>query len=1394
MKAIRVFAACLVLFLVQGVGHAEDIYVDGANTTGPWDGTSLHPYQRIQDGINAASIRDAVLVEDGVYAGTGNVNLDFGGKGIAVMSINGPYTCIIDCGRMTYTRGFIFQSGETSGSLVDGFTIRHGTHDLGGAIHCKNASSPTIQNCVMEENEATSGGGISCLNGSSPRILDSTIKDNRATYGGGIYCSNAAPTITGCGINNNEADRGGGVFYIAGSGGKISVNSLLSNKAFYDGGGICCDAASPEISENDLAWNSGDWHGAGIACYNDAAPLISENTIQGNKDASWGGGIYCFKSRPEILENAIYLNTAGNGGGGIYIDQCTSANLVIYGNSITNNTGGDGGGINCYQSIGLVINQNSIMANTANNNGGGIWCYKGSTPDITNNTVKGNSSAKDGGAIYCSNSAPLISGNTIESNTATQKGGGIFALKRDNNAQILGNAIEMNQADHGAGIYCYTSDPLIKGNTIQDNVAMQSAGGVQCYSSDPKIEGNILKGNSCGAYGGSTIFCAYSSPIIDNNLIVGNSDNSSGPGGTIYCTASSRPVLTSNTIADNSVNYGGSGVLLEDSCMAIFNTILWNGSSPEIYLDDWATPSYLFVASSNVKGGVAGVATQNPNSQVVWHSAPGSQNINEDPVFVDPLSGNYHLKWGSPCIGKAFMATFYVNLGPTTFVGSISYEDIEGNPRPSPAGSNPDMGAYETPLSGLPDISVKPADWSFGDVALGDHSDKTFIVQNTGSGALDVTATNLTGGSDFSIQSGGGGFSLGPGDTRNIVVRFAPASTGDQSATLSIANNVSNMSPVNVPLEGSGVSIPTPAIWVDPLIRHFGEVAMGQHSESIFTVANPGSGVLEVTATNLTGDPDFSIVSGGGAFSLNPGGVKEIVIRFTPEQALAREAILSLPNNAFNPVEIQLQGLGVTEGVPAIEISPESWDYGEVEVGLQVCRYFAVVNAGSGPLEVYETALIGDMDFQILDGAGPFSLGPGAIKEILVGFTPSSDGLKSVTLILVSNVAGGSPREILLQGQGVVPEKPDIAVGPQSWNFGEVGVGLPSLRFVTVSNPGSDTLEVQTPSFLGDSSFDIVEGATPFTLPPGGEWKIFIRFQPSSTGQKTAALVLQSNVTGKSPMEVLLEGMGVSDPEADISVNPPGWAFGEVEVGSNADKVFVLTNPGSGMLEVTDTLFEGATDFSIQDGGGAFLLEPGGVREIKVRFAPQSSGLKEASLLLANNVPGKSPLVIPMEGNGLALPEAGIEVYPSPHEYGDVMVGTHEDQVFMVFNLGMGPLEITSANLSGSSDFTIESWGGGFVVNPGGIGEILVRFAPQTEGSQSAILSLMNNTPDNNPLEVPLAGNGVMPCEGDIDGDGDVDGKDLCDLSAGFGGLYGISDLVELAEEFGRTDCVVLVP
>jgi len=116
-------------------------------------------YLTIQDGINAASNGDTILIADGIYTDVGNFNITWNAasKHLVIMSVNGPVNCIIDC--QGKGRGFLLNRGHNTNDVINGLTITKGwaktayPYKDGGAILIKSAS-PQIINCMLLNNVA----------------------------------------------------------------------------------------------------------------------------------------------------------------------------------------------------------------------------------------------------------------------------------------------------------------------------------------------------------------------------------------------------------------------------------------------------------------------------------------------------------------------------------------------------------------------------------------------------------------------------------------------------------------------------------------------------------------------------------------------------------------------------------------------------------------------------------------------------------------------------------------------------------------------------------------------------------------------------------------------------------------------------------------------------------------------------------------------------------------------------------------------------------------------------------------------------------------------------------------------------------------------------------------
>ena len=176
----------------------------------------------IQEGIDTAIDGDTVVVAPGDYIITEPIT--FRGKAITVKSEAGPEQTTIRIGTPDDTnRGsvVVFESNETTASVLDGFTITGGKGSLvssanewGGGGILFVASSGTMRNCAIVENSAKYGGGICCVFQCSPRLADCTIVENSAEENGGgvLLWSGPSLTLTNCTIRGNSATGfGGGV-------------------------------------------------------------------------------------------------------------------------------------------------------------------------------------------------------------------------------------------------------------------------------------------------------------------------------------------------------------------------------------------------------------------------------------------------------------------------------------------------------------------------------------------------------------------------------------------------------------------------------------------------------------------------------------------------------------------------------------------------------------------------------------------------------------------------------------------------------------------------------------------------------------------------------------------------------------------------------------------------------------------------------------------------------------------------------------------------------------------------------------------------------------------------------------------------------------------------------
>ena len=318
----------------------------------------------VQAAINAAVTGDTVLVAPGTY----KENINFMGKAITVTSSGGAKVTIIDGGLAASV--VTFSSGETSASVLSGFTVTNGKASFGG-------------------------GGIE-ISSASPTILKNVIKKNQACDGDGIEVSFGSPIIRGNQIVGNiqsgcSGGTGGGGIEIGGAASAQVIGNLIANNNAGDGiggGGISLFAAgTPTITNNIFMGNTNVTTGGAISMYNLSDAVVVQNLFIKNSSPQGGGVYYLVPSGangPTLVNNTFFDNTATTGMGSAIYANDFDVPSHLYNNIVDEVSGQTAvycGNLNS-TTIPLFFN-NDVVASGGTNYGGICSDQTGSNGNIS---------------------------------------------------------------------------------------------------------------------------------------------------------------------------------------------------------------------------------------------------------------------------------------------------------------------------------------------------------------------------------------------------------------------------------------------------------------------------------------------------------------------------------------------------------------------------------------------------------------------------------------------------------------------------------------------------------------------------------------------------------------------------------------------------------------------------------------------------------------------------------------------------------------------------------------------------------------------------------------------------------------------------------------------------
>ena len=262
---------------------------------------------------------------------------------------------------------------------------------------------------------------------------------------------------------------------------------------------------------------------------------------------------------------------------------------------------------------------------------------------------------------------------------------------------------------------------------------------------------------------------------------------------------------------------------------------------------------------------------------------------------------------------------------------------------------------------------------------------KLLRLKNVGLVPLAIKNTKHTGpnSTDFTTISGGGAFTLAPGETHLMHLNFKASQIG-------LTNG-------NLEFEFAGIGSPATITLLGEGVKEYPEISTfcpapyklscaNSHVDSV-KIWNIGGGLLDITEIYLDGANanEFHIISNPAPVVIDNDTAVTIVFSFNPTSTGAKEANLRIKNNSNNaPLhKVELYYDWESSGFEV----PSSLDFGEIQNLIESEHKFVIHNTGTSA----NTYVISTTSIYFYTLTHNVSIGPGGSDTVTFRYNGESN-------------------------------------------------------------------------------------------------------------------------------------------------------------------------------------------------------------------------------------------------------------------------------------------------------------------------------------------------------------------------------------------------------------------
>lgn len=429
-----------------------------------------------------------------------------------------------------------------------------------------------------------------------------------------------------------------------------------------------------------------------------------------------------------------------------------------------------------------------------------------------------------------------------------------------------------------------------------------------------------------------------------------------------------------------------------------------------------------------------------------------------------------------------------------------------------------------------PDINATPMTLSYGNINLGDTSDLSTTISNTGTGDLIVSGMTVDN-YNYTIIGPAVPFTVEAAGSTDATVRFSPTVATTESGTFNITSNDSINSVIGLTLDGFGI---TPEIDIDPMSLNFGNIDVGNTFDLTTTIDNLGNADLTVSGLTVDNDAYTIITPSLVPFVLSVAGSTEATIRFTPVVAGTITSTFTVASDDLDEAEVgvSLSGNGIM--YPEIDVVPTSLSYGSVDAGSISDLITTISNTGNDTLIVSGMTVDNDTYTIISPIDVPFNVSASGSTDAIVRYSPLLGGTDTGTFTISSDDLDEPTVDVTLDGFG--NSVPEIDVDPTSLSFGDIDTNTTFDLTTTIYNTGIGNLIVSGMTVDNNLYTIISPISVPFNVSASGSTVATIRFSPIALGLQSGTFTISSDDSDEPTVAVTLDGTSVQ-PVEESSIN-----------------------------------------------------------------------------------------------------------------------------------------------------------------------------------------------------------------------------------------------------------------